>query len=63
MICERPASWAALATLTDIQRITWALHQKGLTHRDIARWRGVSKGTVTDCLAEVRRKLEDAERE
>lgn len=53
----------ARQVLTDVQFQTWALAERGISHRAIALWRGVSKATVTDCLAEVDRKLEKAREE
>lgn len=50
----------ARQVLTDVQYATWALAERGLSHRAIALWRGVAKATVTDCLAECDRKLENA---
>ncbi len=36
--------------------------EQGISHRAIAYYRRVSKGTVTDCLREVDRKIEEAKR-
>lgn len=50
----------ARQVLTDVQYLTWAMAEQGISHRAIAYYRRVSKGTVTDCLREVDRKLEEA---
>ncbi len=50
----------ARRVLTDTQYLTWAMAEKGISHRAIAYFRRVSKGTVTDCLVTCERKIEEA---
>lgn len=50
----------ARQVLTDTQYLTWAMAEQGISHRAIAYYRRVSKGTVTDCLREADRKIEEA---
>lgn len=45
-----------------MQYLTWFMAERGISHRAIAYHRNVSKGTVTDCLREVDRKIEEAKR-
>lgn len=52
----------ARLVLTQTQYLTWAMAEQGVSHRAIAYFRRVSKATVTDCLADVDRKLEEAKR-
>lgn len=51
---------AARRALTDTQFLTWAMAERGISHRAIAYFRRVSKGTVTDCLVACDRKIEEA---
>ena len=50
----------AKRVLTNVQYLTWFLAQQGMSHRAIAYYRRVSKGTVTSCLEEADRKMEEA---
>lgn len=50
----------AKRVLTDVQFLTWAMAERGISHRAIAYYRGVSKTTVTDCLVTCDRKIEEA---
>lgn len=58
LAAERIAT--ARRVLTEVQFLTWAMAERGATHREIAEHRGVSKGTVTECLREADRKIEEA---
>ena len=53
----------ARAVLTDIEYLTWAMQERGVSRDDIASYRRVSKGTVNACLKEARRKIEAAMRD
>lgn len=50
----------ARRVLTDTEYLTWAMAQKGISRTAIALYRRVSKGTVNDCLARCRQKIEEA---
>lgn len=52
----------AKRVLTDTEYLTWALHQTGMTHRDIAWWRRRSRGTVADAIVRAEQKIEEAKR-
>ena len=53
----------AKSVLTDTEYLTWAMHQIGVTQRDIAFLRGRSPGTVSGTLDRAERKIEEAQRE
>lgn len=52
----------AKRVLTDTEYLTWALHQSGLTQRDIAWYRRRSKGTISDTLRRAETRIEEAKR-
>lgn len=50
---------AARRVLTDTEYLTWAMAERGISHRAIAHFRRVSRGTVADTLARADRKVEE----
>lgn len=53
----------ARRVLTDVEYLTWALHQAGLTQRDIAMYRRRSRGTIADTLSRAEDKISAAQME
>lgn len=47
--------------LTDTEYLTWAMHQLGVSQRDIAFWRRRSRGTIADTLTRAEDKIAKAQ--